>query len=110
MFPCLHILVKTSAKFVRFLKQVKTLVDLCLRIWVICSPLLPNVRLGFLQAMKARRTCFYLLNVDCRLGFYSAFVFIYFLSSSGNEIDSVNDNYNERKVLLAFLKNNTEYC
>ena len=56
-FPCLHSLVKTSAKFVRFLDQVKTFecvldfTDLFLN-----SPKhLPRLSPG---AMKARRTCF----------------------------------------------------
>ena len=32
---------------------------LCLGSSLICSRILPNVRLGFYQAMKAQKTCFY---------------------------------------------------
>ena len=45
---------KTSTKFVRILEQVKTL-DLRLRFSLISSGILPNVCLGFYQAMKARK-------------------------------------------------------
>ena len=58
MLSVLKSRVKTSAKFVRILEQVKTL-D-CVSLWflLICSRILPNLRLGFHQAMKARKICF----------------------------------------------------
>ena len=55
MFFVLYSLVKTSAKFLRILEQVKN-PQLRLGFLQIYSQILPNFYLGFRQAMKPRRT------------------------------------------------------
>ena len=60
----------TLAKFVRILKQVH------LGFSLICSRILPNIRLGFHKAMKARTTCFTSLIKYIFIGITLAFSFV----------------------------------
>ena len=59
-FPCLHSLVKTSAKFERIFEQWKPSITSRMRLGfsLICSQILQNARLSFHQAMKVRKTRF----------------------------------------------------
>ena len=89
MFSCLHSLVKTSAKFVRILEQVKMRLGFSL----ICSRILPNVRLGFHQVMMARKKCF--------ISYFFIF-FIYLSYFLRNCIMALHDSWEQNLFKLSF--------